>query len=140
MRAAASTIASTVSCARAWRGILRGCVRRRLATACSLMRVARRIQEHYSFAMTYLIRRATSADVIGIERVLCANERDASLFQQPRSEIRRNLGDFFVAESDTGAIAACSALHSHGGGIFEILAVAVRPELHGAGLGSALLD
>ena len=48
------------------------------------------------------------------------------------------LGDFFVVESDA-RIVGCAALHVASGTV-EILAVAVRPDAQGKGIGKALMS
>ncbi len=85
-----------------------------------------------------IIRRAKPTDAPTIEHVLTANRADPSLFQQPLRRIRRQINDFVVAESG-GEIVGCAALHWHRADNVEILAFAVLPEHHGAGIGKALM-
>jgi len=85
------------------------------------------------------VRRAATNDLGAILGVLRANADDPSLFQQPEGQTRRTLNDFFVAEKDDGHIVGCIALHRHRRRIAELLALAVHPEVHGHGIGRALL-
>jgi amino-acid N-acetyltransferase len=86
------------------------------------------------------IRRATEADVAAIRRVLAANEGDTSLFQQPEHQVRKTLGDFFVAVADGGGVVGCASLHWHAKDNAEILAVAVAPSMQGRRVGEALMN
>jgi len=85
------------------------------------------------------LRPASLADVGAIRAILTANAKDRSLFQQPERQVRRTIGDFVVAEGEPGAVVGCAALHWHRASNAEILAVAVDPDVHGKGVGAALL-
>ena len=85
------------------------------------------------------IRTATEDDVANIVAVLGANRGDTSLFQQPEHQVRRTLGDFVLAVNAASEIEGCAALHWHRPENAEILAVAVRPETQGGGIGRALM-
>ena len=77
-------------------------------------------------------------DLPAIVEVLRANRADPSLFQQPPAQIDRFLREFLVARGD--GVVGCIQVHRHPGGSVEILAVAVRPEAQGRGVGKALMD
>src|SRR5260370_905574 len=85
------------------------------------------------------VRKATECDVPAILTVLSANAEDKSLFQQAEHQVRKTLGDFFVAVGDAGAVVGCAALHWHGARNAEILAVAVAPSVQRGGVGKALM-
>jgi N-acetylglutamate synthase-like GNAT family acetyltransferase len=79
-------------------------------------------------------------DVAGILAALNANRGDSSLFQQPEHQVKRTLGDFFVAHEVDGTLCACAALHWHAADNAEILAVAVLPQVQGRGVGRRLMQ
>jgi amino-acid N-acetyltransferase len=85
------------------------------------------------------IRSATAADVPLILRLLSANANDTSLFQQPELQVQRTFRDFVLAFDQRGTVVGCAALHWHSDRNAEILAVAVEPERHSRGVGSALM-
>lgn len=86
------------------------------------------------------VRKATDADVPAILQILAANQTDSSLFQQSEQQVRRTLGDFFVAVREDVEVIGCAALHWHAADNAEILAVAVSPEGQGKGVGSQLME
>jgi N-acetylglutamate synthase-like GNAT family acetyltransferase len=84
------------------------------------------------------IRAATPDDAPAIHAVLRSNAGDPSLFQQPLGQIRRTIAEFTVAVGADGRVLGCAALRRHGPWA-EILAVAVRSDAHGVGVGSSLI-
>lgn len=88
----------------------------------------------------FVVERATEDDVGAIMVVLAANREDRGLFQQPESEVRSNLGDFFVARDARGQVVGCAALHRYSSTMAEILGVAVLPALQGQGIGLRLMQ
>ncbi len=90
--------------------------------------------------MTLTITPACTQDLNSIFDTMRANRHDPSLFQQSRAKLARQLDEFLVARSSEGSgILGSLQVHRHPGGSVEILAVAVRPDRHGQGVGSALM-
>src|SRR6266436_4850930 len=88
---------------------------------------------------TLAIEPATERDVAAIISVLTPNRHDGGLFQEPKSEVQSNVGDFLVARDLSRRVVGCTALHRHTATCTEILGVAVLPELQGQGIGMRLV-
>lgn len=85
------------------------------------------------------VRKAEENDIPAIHELL---ERYADLgivLRRSREDIRRALGNFFVAEMD-GRFCGCSALRDFGNELLEIRSLVVDPELQGRGIGRAIID
>lgn len=91
--------------------------------------------------MTLTVSPARPQDLTPIFATMRANAHDPSLFQQRRTAVARQLGEFLVARSTSSDadVLGCLQVHRHPGGSVEILAVAVRPDQQGRGVGSALM-
>ncbi len=81
---------------------------------------------------------APPADLHPIVGILAANRDDPSLFQQPASQLERYLPEFVVARH-RGEVVGCIQVHPHPRGSVELLAVAVRPDQQGRGVGGAMM-
>ena len=88
--------------------------------------------------MSIAITPARPSDLPEIAGLLAANHADPSLFQQPAWQLARWLPEFLVAR-DQGRSVGCIQVHPHPRGSVELLAVAVRPDQQGRGVGSALM-
>lgn len=88
--------------------------------------------------MSLSTRPATEADLQTISLIIKANQADPSLFQQSSRQLRAALGEFLVTV-DGDAIVGCIQVHRHWLGSVEILAVAVHPDQHGRGVGTAMM-
>lgn len=89
--------------------------------------------------MPFVIAAAAKGDEGGIRAVLAANRGDRFLFQRSQYNIAAHIGDFAVARDRDGSVLGCAALHEYSRRLAEILSVAVLPELHGHGIGAALV-
>lgn len=85
------------------------------------------------------IESAEEKDTQAIVSIFIANQDDPGLFQEPESEVRRNLGDFSVVRDTDGRVVACAGLHSDSPELAEVYGVAVLPELQGRGIGAKLM-
>jgi N-acetylglutamate synthase-like GNAT family acetyltransferase len=85
------------------------------------------------------VEAAGPEDCDGIHQALCSNREDTSLAQQPRALIERNLGEFVVVRDPAGRVIGCTQVKQHRPGYVEILAVSIRPEAQGQGVGGLLM-
>ncbi len=95
--------------------------------------------------MEVVIRRARTADVRGIRRLVNLYVTDRRLLAKPMVALYEDVPEFRVAErSDDGAVVGCGALHVLWEDLAEIRTVAVDPTCRGHKIGhrivSALLD
>jgi amino-acid N-acetyltransferase len=85
------------------------------------------------------IRRARTADVRAIRRFIDIYSTDRHLLDKPTVTLYEDIQEFWVAQADDGGIVGCGALHVMWEDLAEVRTVAVRPDLKGRGLGSAVL-
>jgi amino-acid N-acetyltransferase len=95
--------------------------------------------------MEYSIRRARTADVRAIARLVGANVESRRLLGKAAVTLYEDVQEFWVAEpAGGGEVAGCGALHVMWEDLAEIRTVAVRPDAQGHGVGhrlvAALLD
>jgi N-acetylglutamate synthase-like GNAT family acetyltransferase len=57
------------------------------------------------------IESAEEKDAQAIVSIFIANQDDPGLFQEPESEVKRNLRDFSVVRDADGKAIACAGLH-----------------------------
>jgi amino-acid N-acetyltransferase len=89
--------------------------------------------------MEVIIRRARTADVRDIRRLVDTYTADRRLLSKATVALYEDVQEFWVAERD-GAVVGCGAVHVMWEDLAEIRTLAVRPEAKGGGVGSALLD
>jgi len=87
-----------------------------------------------------LIRKAVESDARHIAGLL--NNYAAEQLLLPRSEedIMKYLGNFVVAEMESGVFAGCAALRDFGDGLYEVRSLAVKKEFAGKRIGSKLVS
>ena len=85
-----------------------------------------------------LIRPARVEDAPAIYALLATFSTEGKLLPRPVADIQARIANFLVSELD-GAVAACGALRDFGGNLNEIRSLAVRRDLAGQGVGSALV-
>lgn len=85
------------------------------------------------------IRQATPDDTPVIALILRSNSDEHSLYQRVDRDIRSNINDFLVTESN-GRIVACAALHRHDDRFVEIQSVSVLKHCQNAGIGRGLIN
>jgi amino-acid N-acetyltransferase len=85
------------------------------------------------------IESAEEKDAQAIVSIFIANQDDPGLFQEPESEVKRNLRDFSVVRDADGKAIACAGLHRDSAELAEVYGVAVLPELQGRGIGAMLI-
>jgi amino-acid N-acetyltransferase len=89
--------------------------------------------------MGAIVRPATESDVAQIVATLAANASDPALFLRMASDIRRHLGDFFVADDADHRLVGCGAMHRYTAQCAEILSVSVLPPAQARGIGGQLM-
>src|SRR6476620_12768750 len=91
-------------------------------------------------AKAITVRRARTSDVAGIRRLLDSYSRDRILLDKATVTLYEDIQEFWVAERDGDAeVIGCGALHVMWEDLAEVRTLAVRPDLHGKGVGHQLL-
>jgi amino-acid N-acetyltransferase len=86
------------------------------------------------------IRRARTADVPALRRLLDSYVRDGILLDKATVTLYEDIQEFWVAERDEDAsVAACGALHVMWEDLAEVRTLAVDPSLRGKGVGHQVL-
>jgi len=84
------------------------------------------------------VRRARTADVRAVRALVDAYAPDRRLLSKATVTLYEDVQEFWVAERD-GRLLGCGALHVMWEDLAEVRTVAVVPDAHGQGIGSALL-
>lgn len=84
------------------------------------------------------VRRARTADVPGIRALVDTYTDDRRLLAKAMVTLYEDVQEFFVAV-DAERVVGCGALHVLWEDLAEVRTLAVAPEVHGRGVGSALL-
>jgi amino-acid N-acetyltransferase len=85
------------------------------------------------------VRRARTSDVAGIRALVDAFTGDRRLLAKAMVTLYEDVQEFFVAV-DQDRVVGCGALHVLWEDLAEVRTLAVAQEVHGRGIGSALLD
>jgi amino-acid N-acetyltransferase len=85
-----------------------------------------------------IVRRARTADVAAIRDLVDTYAPDRRLLSKATVVLYEDVQEFRVAEVG-GAVVGCGALHVMWEDLAEVRTVAVHPDHHGRGVGSALL-
>ena len=88
---------------------------------------------------TIVIRRARTADVTSMRRLVEVFASERILLAKAPVQYYEDFQEFFVGELD-GAIVGCGALHVLWEDLAEVRSVAVDPAAQGHGVGSALVE
>lgn len=89
--------------------------------------------------MTVTIRRATTADVWGVRRLIDTYSVERRLLSKATVALFETVQEFWVAANADGAIVGCGALHVMWEDLAEIRTVAVDPALRGQKIGHRLV-
>ena len=87
----------------------------------------------------YQLRRARTTDVRAIRQVIAPMTAARRIVLKDAVSYYETVQEFRVVEVE-GRVVGCGALHVMWEDVAEVRTVAVRPEFHGHGLGSALLS
>jgi amino-acid N-acetyltransferase len=85
-----------------------------------------------------MIRPARATDVRAIRELVDTYSPDGRLLTKPTVTLYESAQEFLVLECD-GEVIGCGAVHVMWEDLAEVRTLAVRPGLHGRGLGGALL-
>jgi len=87
------------------------------------------------------IRRARTADVPAIRRLIDEYAADRILLDKPTVTLYEDIQEFWVAERDNDAsVVGCGALHVMWRDLAEVRTVAVDPGCRGLGIGRAIVE
>jgi amino-acid N-acetyltransferase len=84
------------------------------------------------------VRRARTSDVQAVRRLVDTYADDRRLLSKATVVLYEDVQEFYVAERD-GEVVGCGALHVMWEDLAEVRTVAVAPDHHGRGVGTALL-
>jgi amino-acid N-acetyltransferase len=88
----------------------------------------------------YVIRRARTADVRAIRRLVDAYSVDRILLSKEMVTLYEDIQEFWVATREDGEVLGCGALHVMWEDLAEVRTLATDPSYTGRGVGTALLD
>ncbi|MFG2659088.1 amino-acid N-acetyltransferase [Streptomyces sp. NPDC048425] len=92
-------------------------------------------------AKAVTVRRARTADVPVVRRLLDAYSREGILLDKATVTLYEDIQEFWVAERDDNAeVVGCGALHVMWEDLAEVRTLAVNPVVRGAGVGHQLLQ
>ncbi|WP_306318614.1 MULTISPECIES: amino-acid N-acetyltransferase [unclassified Streptomyces] len=87
------------------------------------------------------VRRARTADVPEVRRLLDAYSRQGILLDKATVTLYEDIQEFWVAERDDNAVlVGCGALHVMWEDLAEVRTLAVDPQVKGSGVGHLLLE
>lgn len=86
-----------------------------------------------------VVRRARTADVVAIRRLVEPYARQRILLAKEPVTLYEDIQEFWVAERD-GEILGCGALHVMWEDLAEVRTLAVRPDARGLGIGHLVLE
>ena len=87
----------------------------------------------------YVIRRARTADVRAIRRLVDAYSADRILLSKEMVTLYEDIQEFWVATREDGEVLGCGALHVMWEDLAEVRTLATDPSYTGRGVGTALL-
>ncbi|MEV1026924.1 amino-acid N-acetyltransferase [Streptomyces sp. NPDC050264] len=94
-----------------------------------------------STAKAVTVRRARTADVPAVRRLLDAYSRQGILLDKATVTLYEDIQEFWVAERDDNAeVVGCGALHVMWEDLAEVRTLAVNPQVKGVGVGHLVLD
>lgn len=86
-----------------------------------------------------VIRRARPEDAEAIARLIAVFADEALMLRRTPEMVELAIDDYVVGVKPTGEIVACGALKEYSPSVAEIAAIAVSREVHGCGVGKAIV-
>ena len=86
------------------------------------------------------VRAARTCDVTAIRRLVDVYAPQKILLNKPTVKLYEDVQEFLVAESATGEVVGCGALHVMWEDLAEVRTLAVDPSMRGTGAGHELLE
>ena len=86
-----------------------------------------------------VIRRATREDAPTIARLIGEFADESLMLRRTPEIVEQSIDDYFVAARSGRTLVACGALREYSPSVAEIAAIAVSREMHGCGVGRAIV-
>lgn len=87
-----------------------------------------------------VIRRARPNDAEAISRLVCTFAAEHLMLRRTPEMVSLAIDDYVVGENAGGDIVACGALKEYSPSVAEIAAIAVSRDVHGCGVGKAIVS
>ena len=87
-----------------------------------------------------VIRRARAGDADAIARLIAVFAAEALMLRRTPEMVELAIDDYVVGVDVGGMIVACGALKEYSPSVAEIAAIAVSRDVHGCGVGRAIVD
>ena len=87
-----------------------------------------------------VIRRARSSDAEAIARLIAVFAAEALMLRRTPEMVELAIDDYVVGVDASGEIVACGALKEYSPSVAEIAAIAVSRDVHGCGVGKAIVN
>jgi N-acetylglutamate synthase-like GNAT family acetyltransferase len=87
-----------------------------------------------------VIRRARSSDAEAIARLIAVFAAEALMLRRTPEVVELAIDDYVVGVNASGGIVACGALKEYSPSVAEIAAIAVSRDVHGCGVGKAIVN
>lgn len=91
-------------------------------------------------AASFTIRRARTGDAEAISRLISIFAAEALMLQRTPAMVELAIDDYVVATTARGDIVGCGALKEYSPSVAEIAAIAVSRDVHGCGVGRAIVN
>ncbi|MDB4876496.1 MAG: GCN5-related N-acetyltransferase [Gemmatimonadetes bacterium] len=87
-----------------------------------------------------VIRRARAADAVAIAELVATFAAEALMLRRTPEMVELAIDDYVVGVNTRGQIVACGALKEYSPSVAEIAAIAVSRDVHGCGVGKAIVS
>jgi N-acetylglutamate synthase-like GNAT family acetyltransferase len=87
-----------------------------------------------------VIRRAREEDAEAVSRLIAIFADEALMLRRTPEMVELAIDDYVVGVTRRGDIVACGALKEYSPSVAEVAAIAVSREVHGCGVGRAIVD
>jgi N-acetylglutamate synthase-like GNAT family acetyltransferase len=87
-----------------------------------------------------VIRRARAEDAEAVSRLIAVFADEALMLRRTPEMVELAIDDYVVGVTRRGDIVACGALKEYSPSVAEVAAIAVSRDVHGCGVGRAIVD